>query len=372
MGTFSQNLLISEPTPGDPAVKNAWGTVLDTNFSLIDSAITGVLALNVGGNVNVILTSVQGQPDQARNFTFVFSGALTGNIFVLWPSGLARNFRVINNTTGGFTLSCAVNNGSGSPAGLTYTVPQGATSYLASDGTNIGLFFNDGFLPTSGGTLIGDLTISHSGSTNLTVSGSAGQTRNLKFQSSGSSRWAWSVSNTAESGGNAGSDLNLQSFTDGGAFNANVMSITRSTGVVGFSQSPTMPTPIMGDNTTKGSTTAFVNRLIPVTAVGFGLSGTGSNQLVASVTINVPVQGNYLVTGSFVQTFGSPTTWSAGLNIDSTPIQSVNGVAAQAAVTIQGLATSVSTGNHTFKLFWNGANGQGAMTIGTISVVPTN
>jgi hypothetical protein len=118
--------------------------LLNTDFALIDSAVSGVLNLSVAGGSNVILTSTSGQADQARNRTFVLTGALTANITVFWPNSLARDFKVNNQTTGAFTLTVAVNNGSGSAAGTVYAVPQGKISLLSSDGTNITQQITDG------------------------------------------------------------------------------------------------------------------------------------------------------------------------------------------------------------------------------------
>lgn len=137
MGTFSQNLQLNEPTPGDPNVKDAWGTILNTDFSLIDSAVAGVLTLDLSASTNVILSSIAGQPDQARNARFVFTGALLANVTVFWPLGLSRVFSVTNHTTGNFTLTLAVNNGAGAPEGATTSILAGNTLQLASDGTNI-------------------------------------------------------------------------------------------------------------------------------------------------------------------------------------------------------------------------------------------
>lgn len=83
------------------------------------------------------MTSVSGAADQARNAHFIFTGVLTGSIVVLWPQSLQRNFSVKNSTTGAFTLSLGVNNGSGSPAGTTQALAQGATGIYVSDGTNV-------------------------------------------------------------------------------------------------------------------------------------------------------------------------------------------------------------------------------------------
>jgi hypothetical protein len=152
VGTFSTNILLSEPTPFDPAVANAWGTILNTNFSLIDSAVAGYLPLSVAGAVNVALTVVSGGADQSRNAHFVFTGVLTGNINVLWPQGLTRVFSVLNSTTGAFTLSLGANNGSLMPAGTTQTIPQGAVGEYVSDGTNVTLRVNSSAIGLPTGT----------------------------------------------------------------------------------------------------------------------------------------------------------------------------------------------------------------------------
>ncbi|MDE2096314.1 MAG: hypothetical protein KGL39_03645 [Patescibacteria group bacterium] len=147
MTTYSTNLLLQLQTPGDPAVTNAWGTNLNNGvFVLIDNAVAGVLDLSVAGSSNVILTSNSGSIDQSRQRLFVFSGALTGNITVFWPQNLARYFTVINNTSGSYTLTLAVNDGSGSAAGNTVISPQNdyPVSYY-SDGTNIATLGSFGF-----------------------------------------------------------------------------------------------------------------------------------------------------------------------------------------------------------------------------------
>lgn len=134
---FSANLLLTEPPTGDPAQTNNWANMVNTNMSLLDTAVAGSLPLPVTGG-NLVLTSVAGGADQSRNAHFSFTGALASNELVLMPAGLSRMFSVANNCTGAFPLTFGVNDGSGSAAaGTTVTVPQGTTLVCLSDGTNI-------------------------------------------------------------------------------------------------------------------------------------------------------------------------------------------------------------------------------------------
>lgn len=137
MSSFTPELGLIQPVPFDPAVANIWGTLLNTDFGLIDSAVAGLLSLNVSGNTDVILTSTAGAADQARNSVFVFTGTLTGTVRIFWPNGVTGKFIASNKTSGAFILQCAVNNGSGSPAGDTINIPQGGTALLATNGTDV-------------------------------------------------------------------------------------------------------------------------------------------------------------------------------------------------------------------------------------------
>jgi microcystin-dependent protein len=137
--SFTTNLLLENPQPGDPTTLNTWGTKENSGRSLLDNAVSGILSLNLpaqAGFPSIVLTSSSGLPDQARNRLFIFSGALSQTTTVFFPPGLARFFSVLNSTTGS-SLVIAV--GTGSANGTTYTVPQGSAFPLDlySDGTNI-------------------------------------------------------------------------------------------------------------------------------------------------------------------------------------------------------------------------------------------
>jgi hypothetical protein len=66
------------------------------------------------------------------------------------------------------------------------------------------------------------------------ANGAAGTARVLQWQTGGSARWDLRANSTAESGSNAGSDLQLFAYSDAGAFLSTAMQVTRATGYVNF------------------------------------------------------------------------------------------------------------------------------------------
>lgn len=138
MSTYTSNITLAQPTPLDPSTSNVWGATLNTDWSLVDSAVAGFLTKDVSGSSNIVLTLTQGSPDEERNQHFIFNGTLTGDIYVLFPNGRTKTFSAQNSTSGAHTLRVAVNNGSGSPAGNYVQLTASAGSVeLLSDGTNV-------------------------------------------------------------------------------------------------------------------------------------------------------------------------------------------------------------------------------------------
>ena len=86
----------------------------------------GVTAIGGLTNANVTLT-----PAQAAKNKITLAGTLTGNIQIIFPTWL-RNWDIVNNTTGIFTVTCKTASGTG------VTVAQGGVlSRIAGDGTNL-------------------------------------------------------------------------------------------------------------------------------------------------------------------------------------------------------------------------------------------
>jgi microcystin-dependent protein len=117
-------------TPGDPAVRNAWGTVLDQTIAAVESAITGMTPIAIGGLSTYTLTVANNVPDQSRQQVYRFTGALTGVCTVTMPA-VAKVGYVSNETTG--NQSVVLTTGSGAAL----SVPPGAYIYYFCDGTNV-------------------------------------------------------------------------------------------------------------------------------------------------------------------------------------------------------------------------------------------
>ena len=103
------------------------------------------------------------------------------------------------------------------------------TQMLAAFTAAIGM---SNYLPLTGGALTGNLAINKATPVISLNAAAAGQYGQVNFLTAGVSRWALYKDNTAESGANAGSDLTFSRYADNGSFIDNVLSLSRSVGVV--------------------------------------------------------------------------------------------------------------------------------------------
>lgn len=149
----------------DGTNQGTWGGYTNTNIaSLIEQAITGVGAITVSGSSNYTLTATNGASDEARNAVLNITGTLTAAINVICPTA-SKTYIVKNGTTGGFAITLKTSAGTG------ISVPNGETTTLYCDGTNVVRALSGlSGIPGSFTTLAASGTVSGTGFTNYFAS----------------------------------------------------------------------------------------------------------------------------------------------------------------------------------------------------------
>lgn len=240
------------------------------------------------------------------------------------------------------------------------------------------------YLPLTGGTVTGALIVNGGSTFNnpLTLTSQTSNSSILTLvkmtnsiasiiqgnRASNLQRWVINICNSdPESSGNVGTNFQIGRFADAGAFIDFPITISRQTGIVAFSQSPTAPSPPPGDNSNSLATTAFVDAAVsgggsflPITG------GTLTGQLFGTVAsfqhytaadgtsvpavINGPVPGdnsNNLATTSWIHASYAPLASPAltGTPTAPTPAQADNSTH---------LATTAYINTALSNLRWNG------------------
>jgi hypothetical protein len=126
--TYTTSLRITQPQVG--ADTNTWGTLLNTDWSLVESAITGHVSVALTGATKT-LTSNNGASDEARNQIIEFTGTPGTTCTVTVPAVIKLGL-FINSTSD--SSSVILTTGSGT----TITIPADGFSYWTyCDGTNV-------------------------------------------------------------------------------------------------------------------------------------------------------------------------------------------------------------------------------------------
>jgi hypothetical protein len=126
--TLQQTDFISPALTGVPTAPTAAAATNTTQIATtayVQLAANGMLTKSVAGGVDVTLTAAE-----AGYATLKFTGALTANINVIVPT-TTNNWRIINGTTGAYTLTVKTAAGTGT------TVTQGLIWGVLCDGTNV-------------------------------------------------------------------------------------------------------------------------------------------------------------------------------------------------------------------------------------------
>jgi len=170
------NLALNEPAYN--STSPTWDQPLNYNATILDQMYgntTGVSVSTSGSttytNITAPSPTAAGSTSQAMRFNL--TGALAANQNVLLPQGVAGMWTVTNSTSGAYTVTLGSNNGSNVAAGTTVSLPQGYSSLVYCDGTNV-KFADDGIL--QGGTLptlnvTGNTTLGSAGTNTTTVNG---------------------------------------------------------------------------------------------------------------------------------------------------------------------------------------------------------
>lgn len=108
--TYDPLLRLELQATGENAT--TWGTKTNNNLDLLAESIAGAVTLNVAGSGDYTLSTANGAEDEARQAILVLTGTLTGNRNIIVPSS-PKNYTVINNTTGAFTVTLKQSGGTG-------------------------------------------------------------------------------------------------------------------------------------------------------------------------------------------------------------------------------------------------------------------
>ena len=275
------NLALNEPAYN--STSPTWDQPLNYNSTILDSILGNTTSIALT-NSNVTLTgpASSGSLGQTQAMRITLTGAISANIIITIPTGIAGRWIVYNTTSGTYTVTIASGGG-----GTTVTVAQGYNTTIYSDGTNIRLS-DDGVL--AGGNLA---TITVAGSS--TFNGAAIFNGTAAFNSTTSYSGVATFNNTSKLLGSATAlGVNLNNI-------AETITVTASgaTGTINF------------DVTTQSVLYYTVNATANFT---INVRGNGSNSL------NSLLATGQAITVVFMNTNGSTAYYNNTFQIDGTTV----------------------------------------------------
>lgn len=185
----------------------------------------------------------------ATGFTARILGFSTGTALSIQLNKVWRQASLISTMIANFTVTETGSNmlDDGSPAGMTALQNNFAAAIRTVAQGAVGT----GYLPLVGGTLTGPLIIQSANALDikapvgspatLALDSAAGQYCQVFSRTNGTVRWSiLHADNAPETGGNAGSNWSLSRYSDAGNYLGTPLSISRATGVVNFTNPPTL------------------------------------------------------------------------------------------------------------------------------------
>ena len=134
------NLALNEPA--NNTLSGVWDVPVNNNSTILDQVFgnTTSISVNTGGTSTVTLipapsSTAAGGTSQCMRI--LLTGALAANQGVLLPQSVAGMWVISNATTGAFSVYIGSNNGSNTYAGAVVFLPQGYSTIVYCDGTNV-------------------------------------------------------------------------------------------------------------------------------------------------------------------------------------------------------------------------------------------
>ena len=182
------------------------------------------------------------------------------------------------------------------------------------------------YLPLSGGTLTGNLTIDKATPTLIFDNAAAGQARQIQGMTNGSLRWVLAPGSAdAESGSDAGSNFTIYRYDDSGSYLGIALNITRSTGLATVAGDPTAALGI--------ATKQYVDNNAPA-SVGVGqtwqdVSGSRSGGVSYQNTNGEPIMvsitaGSTVTGGRVIYVSADGSTWIGIANLQGSANAHIN------------------------------------------------
>ena len=315
VSSYTPNKAIQKPARGDYV--DTWDTPVNADWDIIDKAFGGTTSLNVTSvSGTVALTATQYQA-----LILNITGTLTANVTYQVPSTVGGQWIVKNGTTGAYTLTI-----SSGGAGTSVVVPQGYSTVVVSDGTNI---TRADTTPVTAAGSNTQIQYNASGvlgaSSNLTFDGVTVNVvgdvtvGNVTLASPSVSGSGTTITVTAANNLSAGKTVVLAGWTGGtGTFNGTWTVATATSTSFTITSGAVSGSPTGGTVTALGSlnvaSTAVLSKTLGVTGAITGSSTITGTALIPSGS-SVPANGVYLPAAN---TVGVATNTTERLRIDST------------------------------------------------------
>jgi len=122
------NIGLEKQATGENA--NSWGDITNTNFDMVDEALSGIYAISSSSTAQTVAAPSDGTASQQTRFaTYIYAGSPSGAVTVTLPTGVKKIVNVVNNYSQNITFQIGSNS-------TTATVFANSSGIIHSDGAN--------------------------------------------------------------------------------------------------------------------------------------------------------------------------------------------------------------------------------------------